>query len=61
MKVLVIEDNETMREGMVQILQKMKLDVRDAEDGASGLKIIESRPVDLVVTDYRMSGMNGIE
>ncbi|NIA28489.1 MAG: response regulator [Actinobacteria bacterium] len=50
-----------MREGMVQILQKMKLDVRDAEDGASGLKIIESRPVDLVVTDYRMSEMNGVE
>ncbi len=61
MKVLVIEDNETMREGMVQILQKMRLDVRDAADGASGLKIIESYPIDLVVTDYRMAGMDGIK
>lgn len=60
-RVLVIEDNETMREGMVQILRKMKLDVREAADGASGLEIIESQPADLVVTDFRMSGMDGIK
>ncbi len=61
MQALVIEDNDTMREGMVQILQKMKLEVSDAEDGEKGLEIIESHPVDLVVADYRMAGMDGIK
>lgn len=59
--VLIIEDNDTMREGMVQILQKMKLSVSEAADGRSGLEVIATKRFDLVVTDYRMSGLNGLE
>jgi two-component system, NtrC family, response regulator HydG len=60
-KVLIIEDNDTMREGMLQILQKMGLGVSGAEDGRSGLNQMKTTVFDLVVTDYRMSGMDGLE
>ena len=59
--VLVIEDNDTMREGMVQILQKMKLKVLDVNNGEDGIKHFQNKKIKLVITDYRMVKMNGIK
>ena len=59
--ILVIEDNDTMREGMVQILEKMRLTVTEAKNGQSGLESFARGKHALVVTDYRMSGLNGLE
>ncbi len=61
MAVLVIEDNDTMRAGMVQVLEKMQLPVTEAASGMAGFQWLEQRPFRLVITDYRMSGMDGIE
>jgi DNA-binding NtrC family response regulator len=60
-KVLIIEDNETMREGMVQILAKMKHTVVQAPDGERGIDLLREEVIDLIVTDYRMTGMNGLQ
>jgi two-component system response regulator HydG len=60
-KILIIEDNETMRDGMVQILTKMKHTVLQAANGESGIDYVQEKHIDLVVTDYRMTGMNGLE
>jgi len=59
--ILVIEDNDTMREGMVQILEKMRLAVTQAKSGEGGLEFFAKERYALVVTDYRMSGLNGLE
>lgn len=59
--VLVIEDNDTMREGMVEILKKLNLTVSDAPDGVKGLELIKSGAIDLLVCDYRLPKMTGIE
>ncbi len=61
MKVLVIEDNDTLREGMAQILAKLGVDVLQAADGNDGLKVLEEHSVLLVVTDYRLPGMDGLQ
>ncbi|MBN1999864.1 sigma-54-dependent Fis family transcriptional regulator [candidate division KSB1 bacterium] len=50
-----------MREGMVQILKKLGVDVLQAQDGESGLKLLEGQTAELVVTDYRMAGLNGLQ
>jgi len=61
MKILLIEDNDTMREGMAQILRKMKFEVTEAKDGAAGLEIFAKDKFALVVTDYKMAGADGLE
>jgi two-component system response regulator HydG len=60
LKVLIVEDNETLREGMAQVLRKMGLEVAQAADGAAALRHLALEPTALVVTDYRMAGMDGI-
>lgn len=60
-KILVIEDDDTMREGMYYSLEKEGHHVDFAEEGEEGLTIFQNGDFDLVITDYRMEPMNGIE
>ena len=60
-KVLVIEDNQTMREGMVATIKKLDLSVDEAGDGVEGVALCKKKKYDLVITDYKMEHMNGIE
>ena len=59
--ILIIEDNDTMREGMAAIIQRMGHECDEARDGLAGIKLVESNNYELIVSDYRMKGMNGIE
>jgi len=58
--VLVVDDELGPRESMRMIL-KPKHNVFTAEDGATALRTIEERPIDLVTLDLKMRGMQGIE
>lgn len=59
--ILVVDDEETMRDSCCQILSKDGYVVDAAEDGDSGLKkIMDIRP-DLVLVDLKMPGMSGME
>ncbi|RME20384.1 MAG: response regulator, partial [Deltaproteobacteria bacterium] len=49
--VLVIEDNQTMRDGMVEVISRMGHRVYSAADGASGLREFEKRRIDFTITD----------
>ena len=60
-KILVIEDDNTMREGMCYSLAKEGHEVDSAEDGNEGLSLGKEKNFDLVITDYRLKSMNGIE
>jgi CheY-like chemotaxis protein len=59
--VLVIDDEETVRMLIVEVLEDAGYNVLQAGDGPGGLKILESGPrVDLLVTDVGLpGGMNG--
>ncbi|MBN2288343.1 MAG: sigma-54-dependent Fis family transcriptional regulator [Candidatus Glassbacteria bacterium] len=59
--VLVIEDNRTMREGLVITLTKMGLEASGLSDGESALRLLAEKKIDLVVSDFKMPGMNGLE
>jgi signal transduction histidine kinase len=59
-KVLVVDDEEWMRDACVEILQAEGFEVLTAADGPSGLDLIRSRSPDLMLIDLKMPGMDGI-
>ncbi len=60
-RVLVIEDNDTMREGILEVLQKAQYHVQAVSNGTSGMDAFKQEPFDLVITDYKMSPMDGLQ
>ncbi len=61
-KVLVVDDSSVMRQIIKKNLKELGFgDIYDAEDGAAGLKKLGDAHVDLVVSDWNMPKMTGIE
>jgi two-component system response regulator PilR (NtrC family) len=60
-KILVVDDERSMRELLELLLLKHGYDVRCAESGVEALDIIQSQSFDLVITDIRMNPVNGLE
>lgn len=59
--ILVIDDEKSVRDAVKMILAYEKYEVILAEDGMKGLSILESEPVDAILLDVKMPGMDGIE
>ncbi|GAB3265094.1 response regulator transcription factor [Alteromonas gracilis] len=60
-RILVVDDDETVREVVVSYLRAAGHDVADAADGATGLAAHHRSPADLVVLDVMMPGLDGLE
>jgi len=60
-RILLIEDNDTMREGMAFILRKAAHDVSEAAGGHEGIRLLEAKKFDLVITDYKMEEIDGLQ
>ena len=58
--MLVVDDEEWMRDACTQILQREGLEVLTAADGQTGLELARSRGPDLVLIDLRLPGMDGM-
>jgi DNA-binding NtrC family response regulator len=59
--ILVVEDEPKMRRLIELSLGERGYTTIAAEDAETGLKLLNQNPVDLVVTDFRLPGMNGLE
>ena len=59
--ILVIEDNETMLEGISRTLERMGHRVVGVPDGQQGLEVCRKGDIDLVIADYKMQPMDGME
>jgi signal transduction histidine kinase len=59
--ILVVDDDESIRDSCTQILTKDGYQAETAKDGSSGLKQIKEKKPDLVLIDLKMPGINGIE
>jgi PAS domain S-box-containing protein len=58
--VLVVEDDTIVRQLIVEVLRELGYRVREAGDGPSGLRILESdERIDLLITDIGLPGLNG--
>lgn len=60
-RILVIDDNNDLRELMCLILRQAGYDVEGASDGQEGLAAQRARPADVVITDIFMPNQDGIE
>jgi DNA-binding NtrC family response regulator len=60
-RILVVDDEPNMRRSLRLLLADLDAELLDAEDGLVALETLERRAVDVVVTDLRMPGIDGIE
>ncbi len=60
-KILVIDDNQDVRDLVVHILDSAGFKVFDADGGAKALEILKDNSIDLVLLDVMMPGKSGLE
>ena len=59
--VLLVDDETEFLETLVKRLKKRRLNAVGAASGEQALSLLEQHPVDVVVLDVKMPGMDGIE
>lgn len=60
--ILLVDDEELVRTGTAEMLADIGYEVVEATSGAEALRLIRGGAApDLLITDYRMPGMNGVE
>jgi len=60
-RLLVIDDEEVIREGLKRILDGDVYTVETCSSGYSALELLQQRKYDLIISDLKMPGMSGIE
>ena len=60
-RVLVVDDEAVIRDALKRILEGDRFSVETCVSGHSAIETLHERDFDLIVTDLKMPGMNGIE
>jgi len=60
-KVLIVEDSDEIRELYAFVLARAGFDVIEAADGEVALKMLDEAQPDVLITDIRTPGLNGID
>ena len=58
-KILIVEDEIDIREGISEYLSEVGYDVMVAEDGQEGIDLFKSNEFDLVLLDIMLPKING--
>jgi two-component system chemotaxis response regulator CheY len=62
LKILVVDDFATMRKVIRNLLKQVGYeDIVEAEDGVAALRILKSQKVDMIISDWNMPNMTGLE
>lgn len=59
--ILIVEDDATLREALVDTLELSRYQVLTADDGAQALEVLGAQAVGLVITDVQMPNMTGLQ
>src|SRR5512136_2750702 len=60
-RVLVVDDEESVREGCRKILSKEGFEIDTAQNGEEALRKSEARGYDIVIADWKMPKMGGTD
>jgi DNA-binding response OmpR family regulator len=60
-KILVVDDEASIRELFSAVFTEADYEVIDAEGGTQALKILQFEDIDVIFLDLKLFGMNGIE
>jgi DNA-binding NtrC family response regulator len=60
-KILVIDDEKSIRSTLIEILEYEKYEVDEAPDGSSGIELAKKTQYDVILCDIKMPKMDGIE
>jgi len=58
--ILIVDDDRNTRESLKRGLGRAGYDVLTAEDGSRAVPLLQEREVDLLITDYKMPGIDGL-
>jgi len=59
--LLIVEDDATLREALVDTLELSRYQVLTADDGLQAIEVLKAQPVGLVITDVQMPNMTGLQ
>jgi two-component system response regulator HydG len=59
--ILIIDDNDTIREGLAHTVKKLGHEAIVAANGAAGIEAFKGKRADFVITDLKMDGATGVE
>ena len=60
-RILVVDDERSMREMLAILLRREGHEVAVAENGRAAIDLLNQRPFDLIVSDSRMPDIDGLE
>ena len=60
-RVLVVDDERSMRELLAIVMRREGHEVLTAEDGKTAIATLEREPIDLLISDIKMPDMSGVE
>lgn len=60
-KVLIIDDEDDLREVLIEILQQFNLDVKGLKNGLEALQCLKNERFDVILCDIQMPELSGME
>jgi len=61
MKILVIDDEVAQRESLTGFLEHLGYEVLSAATGNEGIELLDKNSINIVISDFRMKGLNGLQ
>jgi CheY-like chemotaxis protein len=60
-RVLIVDDDPTLRRAITSLLDQAGYRTEQASDGAEALRKLQQQPIDLLLLDINLPGMNGLD
>jgi DNA-binding NtrC family response regulator len=59
--ILIVDDEDSVRDSLTSVLEREGYTVHQASGGDEGLLLLKERQIHLVISDYNMPGMTGVD